>query len=103
MHMKPAQKTVQQVGVLLLTALLFGVACGQSPDAKKQTALGRGEKYLKDDKINEAIIEFRTALQVDPNFVPAVQGLGRAYAAKAWNGDAVREFQRAQQLLPNSL
>src|SRR4029450_1248728 len=36
-------------------------------------------------------------------FVPAAQGLGRAYAAKSWNGDAVRELQRAQQLSPDSL
>jgi hypothetical protein len=44
------------------------------------------------------LVEFRTVLEVDQNFVPTTQGLGRAYAAKSWNGDAVREFQRAQKL-----
>jgi len=91
--------------VLLITglALLAGVACAQSPEAKKQKAQERGEQYLKDGKLNEAIIEFRTALQADQNFVPAIQGLGRAYAAKSWNGDAIREFQRAQKLAADSL
>src|SRR5437867_12166930 len=83
---------------LIGLALVAGVACSQSPETKKQKALERGERYLKDGKINEAIIEFRTAVQIDQNLVPAVQGLGRAYAAKSWNGDAIREFQRIQKL-----
>ena len=64
-------------------ALAASMACGQRPEAKKQKALVRGEQSLKDGKLNEAIIDFRTTLQVDQNFVPAVQGLGRAYAAKS--------------------
>jgi tetratricopeptide (TPR) repeat protein len=84
-------------------ALVVGAACAQSPEAKKQKALARGEQHLKDGKLNEAIIEFRTALQVDQNFLPAVQGLGRAYVAKSWYGDASREFSHAQKLSPESL
>src|SRR6202158_3720732 len=103
--MKPVRKDSRALGILLVVglALLAGVACGQTPEAKKQGALTRGEKYLKEGKANEAIIEFRNALQIDQNFVPAIQGLGRAYAAKSWNGDALREFQRAQKLTPDSL
>ena len=103
--MKRNGKAVGVSAVLLVIglALVTGLACSPSPEAKKQKAADRGEQYLKDGKINEAIIEFRTALEVDQNFVPAAQGLGRAYAAKSWNGDAVREFQRAQKLSPDSL
>jgi len=102
---KPTRKTGGVSAVLLMVALalVLGAACGQSPEAKKQKALARGEQYLKDGKVDEAVIEFRTALQVDENFVPAVQGLGRAYAAKSWYGDAAREFQRAKKLSPDSL
>ena len=84
-------------------AALGGLGCSQSPEVKKQKAVALGEKYLKDGKTNEAIIEFRNALQIDQNFVPALQGLGRAYAAKSWYGDAFRELERAQQLSPDSL
>ena len=102
---KPITKIVHGPAVLLMVglALVAAVACGQTPEVKKQGAVTRGEKYLKDGKANEAIIEFRNALQIDENFVPAIQGLGRAYAAKSWTSDAVREFQRAQKLTPDSL
>ena len=103
--MRKPTRTSRASAVLLMVALalLLGGACGQSPETKKQKALARGEQYLKDGKVDEAIIEFRTALQVDENFVPAVQGLGRAYVAKSWHGDAAREFQRAKKLSPDSL
>src|SRR5438105_14562977 len=98
-------KSVQGVGILFLIglAVLAGIGCAQSPEAKKQKAVARGEQYLKNGKLNEAIIEFRTALQVDQNFVPAAQGLGRAYLAKSWYGDAGRELLHAQKLSPDSL
>jgi tetratricopeptide (TPR) repeat protein len=96
---------VRGSGILLaiLLALVAATACAQSPEVKKQKAVARGEQYLKDGKVNEAIIEFRTALQVDQNFVPAAHGLGRAYLAKSWYGDAGRELLRAQKLSPDSL
>src|SRR6266568_8550448 len=105
MALRPARKAIRQLGVLLLigVALWAGVGCSQSPEVKKQKALARGEQYLKEGKLNEAIIEFRAALQEDQNFVPAAQGLGRAYAAKSWYGDAARELQNAQKLAPDSL
>src|SRR4029453_3565187 len=79
--------------VLVVAALLAGLAaCGHNPTASKQRALARGEQYLKDGKVNEAIIELRNAVQVHKNFVPALHALGRAYLAKSWFADAVREL-----------
>src|SRR5215467_11106216 len=103
--MKSMSRLLNDSGVLLLAGLLLlgGIGCAPSPEAKKLKAVERGEQYLKKGKLNEAVIEFRTALQIDQNFVPAAQGLGRAYAAKSWYGDAVREFQRSQKLSPDSL
>ena len=105
MVLRGTGKAMQQLGALLLIAIALwaGTGCSQSPEVKKQKALARGEQYLKEGKLNEAIIEFRAALQEDQNFVPAAQGLGRAYTLKSWNGDAVRELQRAQTLSPDSL
>ena len=87
--------------IALLT--LTVVACSLTSDEKKQKALERGERYAKQAKFNEAIIEFRNALQIDPQFAPVLHGLGRAYAAKSWFGDAWRELTRAQTLLPDSV
>src|SRR5439155_4051126 len=102
---KATSQTMGRLAVLFVVAvaLVSGVACGQSAEAKKQKALARGEQYLRDGKVNEAIIEFRSALQVHQDFVPAVQALGRAYMAKSWYGDAARELQRAQKLSPDAL
>ena len=77
--------------VLLGVLLTMVAACSQSAAVKKQKAFDRGEAYLKSGKFNEAIIELRNALQVDPGFVPALHALGRAYAAKSWFVDAWRE------------
>src|ERR1700730_3183657 len=83
--------------------LLVTAACSESPATKKQKALERGEQYRKHGKLNEAIIEFRSALQIDPQFVPALHSLGLAYADKYWFVDAERELSRAQKRSPPSL
>lgn len=94
-------RSSRPVRPVLLFLLL--VACGQAPEARKQEALARGERYLADRKPNEAIIEFQNALQVDPELGSALHGLGRAYAIKYWYFDAVRELARAQRLAPDSI
>ena len=91
------------VVLLAVATPLVTAACSQSPEVKKQKAFERGEKYLKDDKLNEAIIEFRNALQIDPDFAPALHALGRAYADKSWFGDAYRELTRARKVSPDSV
>jgi tetratricopeptide (TPR) repeat protein len=88
--------------VVLGLALAIAVGCGDSPAVKKQKTVARAEQYLKDNKPNEAIIELKKALQLDPDFVPALDALGRAYAAKSWHADALRELNRAQRLAPDS-
>ncbi len=89
--------------LLAVVTLLVTTACSQGPEVKKQRALERGQQYVKVGKLNEAIIEFRNALQVDPEFAPALRALGLAYADKSWFGDAYRELSRAQKLSPDSV
>src|SRR4029450_2374812 len=61
----------------------------------------KGVAYLKDGKNNEAVIELRNALQIDPKFAPALHALGRAYKAKGWHFDAARELQRVVEIEPD--
>jgi tetratricopeptide (TPR) repeat protein len=86
---------------LLGVALLVG--CSPSPEVAKRQALDRGTRYLAQGKPNEAVVELRTALQVDPTFFPALHALGRAYMAKAWYADALRELTRALKVDPSSV
>src|SRR6266480_2601586 len=86
-------------GIVGLAALVL-VACTQDPNTRKLKYVERGTRYYADHKYNEAILELKNALQIDPNYAPALQALGRAYRAKFWYGDAVRELQRAAELAP---
>ncbi|MBI5628187.1 MAG: tetratricopeptide repeat protein, partial [Candidatus Rokubacteria bacterium] len=88
---------------LIGLVLLAGVGCQQTPEARKQKAVERGRGYLEAGKLGEAVIEFRNALGVDPDFVAALHPLGLAYTRKAWYFDAVRELSRARRVAPDSL
>jgi tetratricopeptide (TPR) repeat protein len=100
---RPTPPSRRWVAVSLSVLLLSTAGCGQSPETRKQGALARGEGYLAARQPAEAIIEFQNALQVDSQFVPALHGLGRAYAARYWYLDAFRELARARQLAPDSV
>ena len=87
--------------VLALAAALAG--CTKDPAVLKQRHLEKAQGYVAKKQYNEAIIELKNALQLDPKFAPAVHLTGQAYAAKAWHIDAIRELQRALELQPDNL
>src|SRR5262245_48815095 len=90
--------------VLSVMALLAGLsACTSDPATLKAQYLERGTKYLNENKYNEAILEFRNALQIDGNYAPALHALGRAYRGKSWSLDALRVLQRLVDLTPDDL
>ena len=63
---------------LLLAAVVFLAGC-TNPEQAKAEHLARGEAYLKDQKFQEAALEFRNAIQIDDKFAPAQWGLAQAY------------------------
>src|SRR5262245_46691310 len=91
-----------RVAVFILLATVV-TACTQSPEVKKQKLLERGVAYSQKGQFNEAIIELRNALEIDPDFAPALHALGRAYEGRSWFGDALRELTRAQKRAPDSV
>ncbi|HKZ06300.1 MAG TPA: tetratricopeptide repeat protein, partial [Methylomirabilota bacterium] len=92
----PALATLALVPALLMS-------CAQDPAAKKQGHYERGRKYQGEGRPNEAIIEYRNALQVDGDFVPALRALAGAYREKSWDEDAARELSKAARLEPASI
>src|SRR5687767_16023327 len=89
--------------LLCIVASVTGAGCSQDPDVKKRQYLERGIAYHAEGKYNEAIIQLKNALQIDPKFGPASHALGRAYRAKSWSADALRELQRAVEIQPDNL
>ncbi len=96
----PSRTSTRCGAWLLLALLLVGLsaACTRDPAREKQRLLEQGLAYHAQGKYNEAVIQLRNALAIDPKFAPALVALGRAYAAKHWHFDAIRELQRAVDL-----
>ena len=87
-----------------LTICLFSIAlagCSDDPAETKRAALVKGNQYLENQQLNEAIIEFRRAIQIDPNFGEARKQLSAAYLESGDARNALREVVRAADLLPS--
>ena len=85
---------------LVLLAIAASVAgCSDTEQAKKEF-FANGERFLKEKKYQEAIVEFRNAIQQDEKYGEARLKLGDAYAAAGNPQGAYREYVRAADLLP---
>ncbi len=85
--------------IYCLGGLLVG--CSQDPEATRLKHVTRGEQDLAQGKLNDAILEFRTALQAAPRSAEGHHLLGRAYQQKGWAWDARREYETAITLRPD--
>jgi tetratricopeptide (TPR) repeat protein len=65
------------VGFLIF--LLVGLAACQDDATRLQEHMTRGEDYAKGERYEEALIEFKSVLQIDPNDAKAHYGLAHAY------------------------
>ncbi len=59
-----------------------------------------GDMLLEDRKPDEAAICFHKALQIQPDYPLAYDGLGRAYAARGRMDEAIQNFETALQIQP---
>jgi len=88
------------LSVFTMLALL-SAACSTDPNRAKADALTRGNQYFAAHKVNEAILEYRRAVQLDPKFGEARAKLGDAYLESGDVANALRETVRAADLLPD--
>src|SRR5688572_13083926 len=95
--MKSARHITLSAAACLLTAIC-GIACGKV-DATQHTR--QGNEYFDQKKYAEAIVEFRGALQQDPKLGAVRLKLGDAYMEIKDGKNALREYVRAADLLPN--
>lgn len=65
--------------VCLVFAAVIALSGCTNPEKTKAEHIRRGEAFLKDEKFQEASLEFRNAIQIDENSAPAHWGLARAY------------------------
>lgn len=79
--------------------LFFSASCGQSKD----THLARGEEYLQKRKFHEAVIEFRSAADIDKTSAQAHWGLARAYENLGEFSETLDELRKTVELAPENL
>jgi Tfp pilus assembly protein PilF len=82
---------------VVLVAVAVAVAgCSRSA----QSHLDRGNAYIKDGKVDAAVLEFRRAVDKDPMLAQAHLRLADAYMRQGNPGRALGEYVRAADLMP---
>ncbi len=88
---------------LALLVLAGGLTACQDEAARLAEHMARAERQLEDGKPNEAVIEYKNALQIAPNDADAHFGLAKAYLATRDVGKAYWELQETVRLDPDNL
>lgn len=96
--------------VAMLAVFLFGCAVPNKPDAYGENKLAArarshvdlGSAYYQQGKYAIALDEFNYAVQIDPSFGQAYNGLGLVYAALGEDAKADANFKQAIQVEPKS-
>src|SRR5437879_4258744 len=65
--------------VVCIASLGAAIGCTRDPNVRKRKYFESGERYEKDAKYREAIIQYSNALRLDKNYAEAHYGLARAY------------------------
>ena len=90
-------RAIVLVGIALLT-----IGCS-NPEYAKQEYLKSGDRYAADKKYSEAVVQYRNAIQQDPRFGEARLKLADTYEKLNDPENALREYVRAADLLPNNV
>ncbi len=89
---------------LLILAFLMGAFVGcQSDEAKLAEHMARGDEYVEQSKQAEAIIEYKSVLQIDPNHALAHHALAKAYLRNRQPREGYWELRETVRLDPANL
>jgi superkiller protein 3 len=99
--MKRRNVTLARVLVLvMLSLLLLNCGMGISKDALENYL--SGERYYKSMMYEEAIVEYKKAIEEEPSFALPHLGIGKSLSALGRFEDAVLEFKKAMDLDPKN-
>ena len=93
---------MSRIAVALLFALLVA-GCSKDPEVAKREFVASGDAYVQQKKYAEAVIEYRNAIQQDPRFGEARLKLADTYMELNQPAEAIREYIRAADLLPENI
>ena len=87
--------------ICILICFILLVVCA-SDEEKKKAHLKKGEAYFDKGEYESAELEFRNAIQIDPEFVDAYLKLGETYLKLGKPQNAFREYRMVAQLDPDN-
>src|SRR5580693_2420997 len=100
--MSLSTKFAGKCGIFLAAVLLFLTSCSGDTNQQKLKFLKSGEDYFKQNRFQEAVIQFRNALQIDPRFAEAHYQLARSYLSLRNSNAAYRELTETVTLDPKN-
>jgi tetratricopeptide (TPR) repeat protein len=86
---------------LFISALMLNLGCA-SKEEKKAKHLERAKAYLAGERLEEAVIELKNVVQLDPNHDEAYVELGDAYLKLQKPKEAYQAFLRAVSTNPDN-
>lgn len=87
----------------LVLALAAVPACSKDPQQQKLEFMASGDRYFSESKYAEAIIAYRSAIQLDGSFGEGHRKLANSYVMSNDLANGAREYIRAADLLPDNL
>ena len=90
------RKSISLLSVFLI-ALLALSGCTNAEKAKAEH-VRRGDAYLKEQKFQEASLEYRNAIQIDDKLAAAHWGLAQAYEGLQRFPEMITELQKTNEL-----
>jgi tetratricopeptide (TPR) repeat protein len=97
MRYRECPKSLVFLSLLLALSLLLS-ACGSI-----DKHLARGEEFLKQRKFEQALMEFRAAVDLDKQSAKAHWGMARAYESMGAIGETVEELRQTVEFAPENL
>lgn len=89
--------------ISVLLAAVIAISGCANPEKTKIAHVQKGEAYLKDEKFQEAALEFRNAIQIDESLAAAHWGLARSYEGLQRFQEAFEELGKTTELDANNL
>lgn len=99
-HQRMVHQRLLKLGMILTVASLT-FACNQ--EARKAKYLESARKYDAGEKFAEAVIQYKNALRIDPNFVEARVGLARLFLKFGDTVGCEAELRKVLSKWPNNL
>lgn len=83
---------------LLIFAGLLLISCQGEPGVRRDEFYLDAQRYLQEQRYQEAVIQFRNALQLEEDFLPARLALAKAYQELSRHQNALNEFRKVLEL-----